>query len=174
MFLLFARVSLAQVVTFDVGSQSTYGVSVLRKGLIGFEAELDTINNGGRGGSPIEESIKPFLLIVRNESPTALVRLVVRCVLEYENGSPVVLTHTMVYGATNPAERIEQGQSIALIPGIMRAGPGYAAGDPDQLRELSRYWLYTQGTAEGWLRGYPNNFTAVLLSQKREILRAFD
>ena len=136
MFLLFARVSLAQVVTFDVGSQSTYGVSVLRKGLIGFEAELDTINNGGRGGSPIEESIKPFLLIVRNESPTALVRLVVRCVLEYENGSPVVWTHTMVYGATNPAERIQQGQSIVLFPGIIRAGPGYAAGDPDQLREL--------------------------------------
>ncbi|MCX6606961.1 MAG: hypothetical protein NTV52_25730 [Acidobacteria bacterium] len=136
-FLLFARDSIAQEVTFDTGSRSTYGVSVLRKGLIGFEAEADAINKGGRGGPPLEETLKPFLLIVRNESPTPIVRLVVRCVLEYEGRAPMIWTHTMVHGATNPAERIQQGQSVVLFPGITRTAPGYAAGDPDQLRELS-------------------------------------
>jgi hypothetical protein len=120
-------------ITYQVGAGANVGVSTLTAGDPDFDAELNAFVLNPRSSLPDLREVKPYVLIVRNNSTSAIARLSVRHEVLNADGPPRPRMLTLGGGAAGGTVDFAPGERLLVFTGIQNVAPGAASARPEQI-----------------------------------------
>jgi hypothetical protein len=120
-------------ITYATDGVEGSGVSVLTVLDSQFSGKVNAIIGHPRSHLPGINGLKPYILIIQNNSGQTINRIGIRLELFHRDRPPVVWVHTLITSNVNGLSHFPSGASMLAFPGIVNVTSEYARADAGQL-----------------------------------------